>query len=169
MVETIATYWEKQIKIYGVSEYTDLSLLRITFPAADISGLALLVSDTESICDRFELVSAQVTGPEHSVLNLVAAKKETAMLAEFLTPAVVSRWQTELEIVSPVAVIYFHGPHFQDRFGIAYAVEKALAPHDVSMFFFGCAGTSIYLVVPEQDRKRTGDVIRKHFLVPDGR
>lgn len=169
MVETIATYWEKQIKIYGVSERPNLGLLRFTFPAADTSELGHLLMETEAACGRFELVSAQAAGPGCFLLNLVAARQETAMLSDILAAVVVDRWQAELEIISPVAAIYFHGPHFQERFGIAHAVEKALAPHDLSMFFCGCAGTSIYLVIPEKERERTGTIIKEHFMIPDGR
>ena len=168
MVETIATYWEKQIKIYGVSDRRDLSLLRFTFPSKDTGTLGRAIMETEQVCCRFELVSAQTADRDHSLMNLVSARNQTALLADYLSPLVVARWQTELEIISPVAAIYFHGPHFQDRFGIAHAVEKALAPHDLSMFFCGYAGTSIYLVVPEKDRGDTVAVIREHFLIPDG-
>ena len=169
MVQTIATYWEKQIRIYGVSESRDLGLLRFTYPSADTLGLGRLILEGESLCSRFELVSSQAAGPEHFLLNVVGAGKEIMQLAEMLVPETIRRWQTEPELISPVAAIYFHGPHFQDRFGIAYAVEKALAPHDVSMFFCGCTGTSVYLIVSEKDRKLAGAVIREHFLIPDGR
>lgn len=63
-------------------------------------------------------------------------------------------------------LLTLHGPHFQDRYGVAHAAVSALHNHGVPVQAVGCTGSSICLVVPAQ----TGDVAARAltdvFIVP---
>ena len=61
------------------------------------------------------------------------------------------------EIETPVDLVYFQGPHFGDRYGIAAAAFGALETQGIQLLAAGCTGASIYIVVPD---KRAQAVIR---------
>lgn len=69
--------------------------------------------------------------------------------------------------LSPVELLYFHGPHFQDRFGVADAMFGELQKHQVKILAAGCTGTSIYLVLKDKMAKPTAKILTNIFQVPN--
>jgi aspartokinase len=63
-------------------------------------------------------------------------------------------------------LLCLHGPHFQDRYGVAHAAVSCLQKHGVNALAIGCTGSSVYLAVSAQ----TGDVavraLTEVFIVP---
>ena len=164
-METIATYWEKKIKIYGTSERAGLTLVRIDCHTVNFISWNYHIEELKSECSRFELVSAQPAGPDHMIISLLLDKDEAEKCIIRLQGTVEEKGHSAIEVISPVAMIYFHGPHFQERFGIAHSLTSVLTPHEIMPFFFGCSGTSVFIVVAEQDREATVLVIKETFLI----
>jgi len=69
-------------------------------------------------------------------------------------------------VITPVELIYFQGPHFGDRFGIADFTYRALKDDadDLLGAVFSCA--SIYLVLPEGAAGRAKERLTAAFHVP---
>ena len=70
---------------------------------------------------------------------------------------------TSLQTIAPVELIYLHGPHFQDRYGIAEAALSPLQKADIPILAAGCSGTSVYIVVPENRRRWPQPVLPRHL------
>ena len=148
-METIAVYWEQRIKNYGFQSITGLSLLDLSFPVErmDRWGLALKELNRES--DRFYFVLSQTTDRDVlRMLILVEGKTLDNILAEAdrLTNG---HPRPFIQTSTPVEAVHFQGPHFGDRYGVADAAFQALAEAAVPILAAGCAGSSVYLVLPD--------------------
>jgi hypothetical protein len=63
-------------------------------------------------------------------------------------------------------LIFLHGPHFGDRYGIADAAVGALTKKGIPIVALGCTASSIYLVMPEDQREAAGRSLKEAFLMP---
>jgi aspartokinase len=73
---------------------------------------------------------------------------------------------TSLTLDFPVEMVSFHGPHFQDRYGLTQAASNSLESGNLPVLVMGCAGTSISLVVPQGCAKAAVRLLGKTFVVP---
>ena len=71
-----------------------------------------------------------------------------------------------MQVEAPVELIYFQGPHFGDRYGIADAALGALADAKVPLRAMACSGASVYIVVPEGFARQAGKALSQAFIVP---
>jgi aspartokinase len=62
-------------------------------------------------------------------------------------------------------MVYLHGPHFQDRYGIAEAALAPVLAASIPLLASGCSGTSIHLVVPADCAARTVDCLGQTFVI----
>ena len=77
-------------------------------------------------------------------------------------PAIADRRQ----VTTPVELLFFQGPHFGDRFGIADFTFKALKEKADQLLasVFACA--SVYLILPEGAADETKTLLAAAFRIP---
>jgi aspartokinase len=68
--------------------------------------------------------------------------------------------------MSPAEIVFFHGPHFGDRYGIADVTVAALAGGGVQMVAVVCSGACIYIVLPEGKSEEAVRVLAATFEIP---
>ena len=69
-------------------------------------------------------------------------------------------------LTSPVELISFQGPHFGDRYGIAYSAFKALDDREVPILVAACSGSVVYIVMPEKKLQEAKLILAEAFEVP---
>jgi aspartokinase len=164
-LETIAVYWESTIKVYGISIKQGLVLVQISFPIENIEkiGRKLLSLDDSAI--RFELITQDYIDPEHQRLNLVL--DETNWNAARVQ---IEQWtsagKTTLDISPSMELVFLHGPHFQDRYGIVEAVFSSLIREQIDIILGDCAGTSVYLLFRKGHGLKAHDILNRTFIIP---
>ena len=154
-VETIAVYWEPKIRIYGMDIVKNLCYLKIACSAADLCDekwIKLIGGNY-----RFRLVTGRVDDQKDFCLEIVVDKKEAARLMEDLSP---------MTIRDKVEMISFHGPHFQDRYGIASMAFNQLHDEKIQLLTTGYTGTSVQLVVTEGMAENVASSLDSTFIVP---
>lgn len=158
-METIAIYWEPIIKTYGIEVRTGLSLVTIPLQIEnpDLEPLCYLEAAKE--CDNVVIIFAPPSpdGGVHLHLLFDGAPPPKTDGLEFP-----SRMQVEV----PVELVYFHGPHYGDRYGIANAALGALTDANIPLKAMACSGASVYIVVSEGDAQRGGKALLGAFAVP---
>ena len=147
-METIAVYWESKIRVYGLTTQTGLILYTMVFPTSRLSYWAEMVESLEAKGCAFELVNLQTVSAAAMQLSLLPAVGADHVRG-LLEAGLVNEDATTFQVADPVELIYLHGPHFQDRYGIAEAALAPLHGAGVPVLAMGCAGTSVYLVIPE--------------------
>jgi aspartokinase len=165
-METIAVYWEPQIRIYGVTTVTGLSLYTVVFPADRMAHWGAMIASLGQAGVTFHLVNLQplATGEMRFSLIFAADGREREVHRLFEAGTAESghgAWRQ----TSPVEMVYLHGPHFQDRYGIAEAAIAPVLAASIPLLASGCSGTSIHLVVPEHCAGKVVDCLGGTFVI----
>lgn len=165
-METIAVYQEEQVKVYGITEKTDLALALLSFPSQNTTLWGRRISDFEQSVKRFELVTYHATGKNRTDLHLIFDRKYFATLRDYLRTIIKNEQNTEFTLQQSVDMLYLFGPHFQDRFGIVDKAFNALLHSNIDILVSGCAGTSIYFVTPEKQGQTGLKILKDTFVIP---
>jgi len=165
-VETIAVYKEERVKVYGITEKTDLALGILSFPAKTTEIWGRRISDLEKFINRFELVTYHATQKSVTELHLLFDKKHAPKLYDTFREWQITEQNTEFTLQQPVEVIYLFGPHFQDRFGIVDIAFTALLQNNIDILVSGCAGTSMYFVTSKNNGGKGVKILSNTFLIP---
>jgi aspartokinase len=166
MLETSAVYWESIVRIYGFSEKRSLTLFNLTFPLHRLEywSAQLQIIGEDRGC--FELVFSQAADQNLLTLFIVLEGDKNAFARRHIERAAEEESGTSLVVDFPVEMISFHGPHFQDRYGIANVAFGVLASSEIRVLAAGCTGTSIYIVLPENMAGIAIQLLEKVFEVP---
>jgi len=164
--EIICSYEEQVIKIYGVASQPDLDFWHMALPFSQLSRVGDALISFAGQGFKLPFLVGQ-SGPEMSLLMgfcLASGHREQIrrILASHLPGVNLSRDDS-------VTVVSLHGPHFGDRYGIAYALVKTLHDAAVQALAISCAVSSISLVVLTSELERALQAIESVFAVPSTR
>ena len=165
-METIAVYKEERVKVYGITEKTDLALVILGFPVNKTELWGQRIIDFNKPIKRFELVTYHSSDKNIIELHLLFDRKNSSTLNGMLKEWVKVEQDTEFTIKQPVDVLYLFGPHFQDRFGIVDIAFNALLQSNIDILVSGCAGTSMYFVTSPNQGHRGLNILQNTFLIP---
>ncbi len=165
-METISVYWEPIIKTYGLFVKTDLSLVKVSFPVDRTAHWGRIINESDQDNGRFIMVAGQVINGSEMNLSLLFDNSDPALPKSFLEKKSAIQNKTTIAVNKPVELIFFQGPHFGDRYGIADAALFPLVKNNMAILASGCASASIYIVVPEQMAHRAVQILSEKFMVP---
>lgn len=165
-METIAVYWEPHIKTYGFQQVPDVCLLEFTVDVdqADTWGRRLCTLDSAGTGFLFTMAQNQDGRRLRFYLCFGLSKKEHMM--EQMKRVADDQEHKLFHVSAPVELLYFHGPHFGDRYGIAHAALTVLARERIPVLLAGCSVSSIYLVLPEGASPRAMEFLAENFEKP---
>ncbi|WP_457575925.1 hypothetical protein [Desulfomarina sp.] len=164
-METIAVYWESKIKVYGISLKQGLVLIQLRVPLEHMEAIGeKLLSLNDSAC-HFEFITQDYIDSHFLRLNIVLDEPNwQAGRIQIEQWAAVE--QCTLDVFTSMELVFLHGPHFQDRYGIADAVFSSLIQEQIDIITAGCAGTSVYLLFREGFGLLANEVLNKAFIIP---
>jgi hypothetical protein len=183
-METFAVYWEPIIKTYGIAVRTGLSLISLDLPfdrlregegflsciASRFSGSLILIFSGPASSSGLRLNLLLDQSPEKRdgletdeaiEKNVQPAKPRDTDTSAF------DGGGSGLRVDNAVELVYFQGPHYGDRYGIAGAAVSALAQHDVPLLAVVCTGASVYLITPKGMACAARNALGKAFSTPE--
>ncbi|RPH49484.1 MAG: hypothetical protein EHM85_13730 [Desulfobacteraceae bacterium] len=182
-METFAVYWEPIIKTYGIAERTGLCLVTLDLPFHRISdagdwlirfasrfdgSLVMIFSRPATPAGlKFHLLLDK--SPEKIEPDKIAAAEKNSQSDQSMemNPAAFERAFPVLQIDNPVELVYFQGPHYGDRYGIAGAAMRALAEKKVPLLAVVCTGASVYLITPTGKAREARKALGQAFSTPE--
>ena len=164
-METIVMYWEPQIKTYGFQVVKDLALYKVKMPPDLPAEWTRAIKRIEDEPNRFHLLYAQLRESSELDLRLVCEPEQGRSLARRIKAEIPGAGD-RLRVKAPVELIYFQGPHFGDRFGIADFTYRALKEKADVLLAAVFASASIYLILPEGAADATRDRLAAAFRIP---
>ena len=164
-LETIAVYWESKVKVYSITLVTDLSMAQLSFPIENTEKVGKYLAGLEDSVQRFELVTQDYVDSTHSQMNLFYDQTKQKK-AEVTIGKWADQMQAKVILTSPLELVYLHGPHFQDRFGIVEIVFSALKSGSIEIIAAGCSGTTIYIALPHGQGEPASQILRNTFIIP---
>jgi len=160
-METIAVYWESRIKTYGFQRISDLALIEFSYALSDIKPLGKFFSKDDLKTLRPKFILSHVTNHEISFVFCLPLKENKGLrtsLEKILPP-------TSYRYIHPVSIIFFHGPHFGDRYGIADATFSTLSKAGIQILASGCSSASVFLVLAQHDIDKAEEALAETFEV----
>ncbi len=165
-LETVAVYWEPNIKTYGFKDVLNLSLMALEFPSGQLPqwGLSLYEMDDSGL--RFELILTQLKGENVLQLYLLFERKWEDHLIKRINEVIRKDAGETFRITSPVDMVSFLGPHFGERYGIADSVFRVLTPEAISVLVASFSGSIVYLILPAGMAKKAKVLLAGTFEAP---
>ena len=162
--EVVASYQEKQPKVYALEWRDGQEILRVNLNRHD---LGVIGNALRAFSDKDRGFSFLVSNPsnEKKAANLLFCLPEYGQensrnMIQELLPKVL------MDSISPVAVFSMNGPHFGDRYGIASELLTAFDKAGVDLLALSCSIHSITGVVPANQGDSTIRAIQGCFEVP---
>ena len=164
-METVVMYWEPQIKTYGFQIVKDLALYKYRMPADMPDEWTRAIKCIEDEPNRFHLVYTQLSESSELDVRMLCEPEQGASMARRIAAEIPAAGD-RLQVTAPVELIFFQGPHFGDRFGIADFTYKALKEKSDALLaaVFACA--SIYLILPEGAADEARTRLAAAFRIP---
>jgi len=160
-METIAVYWEPRIKTYGFQRITDLALIEFSYPLSDIKNLGEIFSKDDFKILRPKFIISHVMHHEISFIVCLPLKEGK----DFHASLKKASCATPCKYIHPVSILFFHGPHFGDRYGIADATFSSLSKAGMKILASGCSSASVFLVLAQHDIDKAEEILSETFEV----
>ena len=165
-METIAVYWEPKPKTYGFKEIADLSLMNIEIKPEEMSQWGLWLMELADLDIGFHLILAKYSTHQKLRLYILLEKIWADSVLSYINKKIDPESEKYFHLTSPVELISFQGPHFGDRYGIAYSAFKALDDQGVPILIAACSGAAVYIVLPEKKLQDARPLLLEAFVVP---
>jgi aspartokinase len=111
---------------------------------------------------RFHLVFTQVSSGGAVILHLLIQRESEKDLVEHVR----QNSPVGIEVISPVDMVSFQGPHFGERFGILDAAFQALSSKRIKVIASVCSMSCVYLVLEKGQSGRAASALSEAFDVP---
>ncbi len=161
-METIAVYWEPTIKTYGFKEIYDVSFIRLG--SNDLEKVGSLIDELDPVKNEFSIL-----WNHNDDMNLCfgVPGKNRALVIEKLKKRCSGQDVVFKQEIYPAGLVYFNGPHYGDRYGIAKTVFETL-DNKVEIIAAAFSGAAVYLVFSPDDVKSAVSLLSRAFEIPDG-
>jgi len=165
-METVAMYWEPQIKTYGFQVKKNLALYEYALSADLSAQWGRFVGSVEDSRNRFHLLCAQMNASGGLELLLLCDPKLGASLACDIETEMPQSTGCRCRVTAPVELLFFQGPHYGDRYGIVDFMLQALGDNAESILATACSCASVYLVLSNGCAEKIRAVLAEAFSIP---
>jgi aspartokinase len=161
--EIVCSYQEEIIKIYDLAYQSDLDLWTATVPFEGLGEFSKVLLDLHELQFKMPFLVSKSSSEFNRLyfaFCLPAAYHEEAMRAfDRNSP------QADLFCHHSVSVIFLHGPHFGDRYGIANALVKTMWRAGVFPLAMSCAVSSLSVVIEGSELNKTLAALNSGFKI----
>jgi hypothetical protein len=165
-METVALYWEPKIKTYGFQVVKGLAIYRYVIPVDKPSHWERALQSIENNPNCFHLICGQLNEASELSLSLLCEPDRGGIFLRDMEAEMSLAEGVRHQVIIPVELLYFQGPHFGDRFGIADFTYRALKGDADGLLGAVCSCASIYLVLPEGAADRAKERLTAAFHIP---
>jgi hypothetical protein len=165
-METVAMYWEPRIKTYGFQVVKELAIYRYLIPLNQSNHWERALECIEKGHSRFHLICGQLNESLDLSLLLLCGPDRGRSFSRPIEADIPVVEGCQRQVIAPVELLFFQGPHFGDRFGVADFTYRALKDHANDLLAAVFSGASIYLVLPEGAADGALDQLNAAFNIP---
>lgn len=165
-METAASYTEAKIKTYGFETKINQCLCEFSLGSDQFIQMAQMRSAPDRTTIPFEMVFMGPSDDEQYHLSIVISNHHRNTFRQFVIDRNPPHANIDMRFTAPVELLYFFGPHFGDRFGIADYTFNALAENNLSVIASSFSSASIFLVLPEHGALKAKAVFSDRFEIP---
>ncbi len=164
--EVKCSYNEQIITIYGFTRQTGLDLWNVSLPIEYMSGFGAFLSELGELGFKLPfLISNSAPGAKGIHFSFALGEDRRERVEQAFDKHLPGR---DSFCRGPVSVLFLHGPHFGDRYGIADAFVTALRKGGIPILALSCAVSSISAVIAGNDPDKAIEVLNTRFQTPGG-
>jgi hypothetical protein len=165
-METAARYTEAKIKTYGFETRLDRCLCE--FGLEPVPGRQRHAPDTAGDMGAipFDMVLMEPPDGDRYPLAIVVADRHRHHLQRYVAGMNPRPTDVDIRFTAPVELLYFFGPHFGDRFGIADATCRALSQNGIRPIASAFSSSSVFLLLPEHGAAMAKVIFAELFEIP---
>lgn len=165
-METIARYTEEKIKTYEFHTKLDLCICEFSLELERFGQIEHEMGEYFSDLILFDLFLMGPSDERQCHFSVVVPDRKKNHVKTFLGEMNPQFAGIKLRFTTPVELLYFYGPHFGDRYGIADYTFNALSQCKIPLIASACSGASIYLVLPENYALKAKTAFSNLFEIP---
>ncbi len=162
--EVRCSYSEQIITIYGFASQTGLKLWNVSLPVGMTRDFGAFLSNLGELGLKLPFLVSNSAPREESIHFSFALMESQQVNAEQAFYRHLPG--RDISCRGPVSVLFLHGPHFGDRYGIANALVSALRDARIPILALSCAVSSISAVIPGNDLNKAIEVLNSRFQTP---
>ncbi len=160
--DVVGSYEEEDIKVYAVLNRPDLDFWTLDPDRSDLLQLGRVLQEIDSPEAGMDFLVADCNRPGKAVLGFCLPGSQRRLVSETLE----ARMPHVARVCNEAAAIFFHGPHFGDRYRIAATLTESMQSAEIRPLAFSCAVHSISVVLEARDLSRGLQAIRAKFHEP---
>ncbi len=164
-MQTVAVYYEPKVKTYGFNNLKNLTLLRLR---ASLDNISAWLEQVDFLSDsnlKYFFAVVQNTDGKDVSVSLLFRSDHVDEVLQILSEKFEVNPDT-MDVVRQVELIFFQGPHFGDRWGIAKNAFEALEKKQIKALVAGCSGAAIYLVFQQGEVDKAISCLKEVFQTP---
>lgn len=165
-MESIAVYWEPVVRVYGFEIHSGAVLVKLEYPQQNGELLMEHLGSDEKFGTSFLFSQIQLTSPGTASMNIALRREHADLFLSQLDSTTGQELVISVVVHQPVDLLFFHGPHFQDRYGIADTAFNSLDHSQVTIHAVGCTGTSVYIMADGGQGELVRGMLSDAFTVP---
>ena len=161
--EVVASYQEKRPKIYALECWTRATIFCMTLSQDSLWAFQKLSNRLAEVGARFLLITATPVARCQSYLASICVSSVSHNPRSTL-----EKNGCGLEDLKCYGATVFSmtGPHFGDRYGLAFQLMESLVDEGIKPFSFGCTVASMCLAVRQDKAEQTVSAITARFETP---
>lgn len=160
--DVVGAYEEEDIKVYAVLSRPDLDLWTLVLNRSDLLQMGQVLQEIDSPEAGMDFLVADCNRPGKAVLGFCLPGSQRRRVSEVLE----ARLPHVTRFCKEAAAVFFHGPHFGDRYRIAATLTDSMQSAGIRPLAFSCAVHSISVVFEARDLSRGLQAIRTKFHEP---
>lgn len=160
--DVVSSYEEQDIKVYGVLDQPDLDFWAFSLERGQLRQAALAFRQIDTLGAKIAFLAADFSHGEQSALCFCLPALYRGEAAKALD----SHLSLAKRTIKEAAGIFFHGPHFGDRYRIAAALTESMETSGIEPLAFSCAVHSISVIVKARDLRDGLEAIKTKFHAP---
>lgn len=165
-METIAVYFEPVAKSYGLHTVTGVAMVRTPLDLGRVPRSECPGPPPRPPCGKFSFVMLQWEPGQAGILYAVAAPEDIPAVLKSFGRWAVADTAAGARDRQPVEMVFFQGPHFYERYGIAAAALDKLREKKAGLLLAGFSGSMAYLVVPTRTAESVKAALAECFRLP---
>ena len=160
--DVVGSYEEEDIKVYAVLDQSGLDLWTLVLNREELMRMGPALRQIDALDIKMPFLLADCIHPEEVVLSFCLPGAQREGVGKALDAHV----PDGVRSLRDAAGIFFHGPHFGDRYRIAGTLTDSMKAAGIQPLALSCAVHSISLILGAQDLPAGLEAINTKFHVP---
>ncbi|MCL5406217.1 MAG: hypothetical protein M1398_05800 [Deltaproteobacteria bacterium] len=160
--DVVGSYEEQDIKVYAVLDQPGLDLWALILNRRELTQMGPALREVDGLQTKIPFLVADCSHLEKVLLSFCLPASQRKPVSKALD----AHLPHTARSLQDAAGVFFHGPHFGDRYRIAGTLTESMQAAGIHPLALSCAVHSISVILKARDLPHGLQVIKTKFHVP---